>query len=179
VSEDMGTTVLASLMSIMVVWLLYFWLYGRYRIDVYRQELQFLRDRLFDEAVYGHIDFSHSAYVLLQDTIDMALASSHQIFLSDVTALLLIRSGKSADMASYRSIWAMSIQNLGPEAKERMNTYRDEMHKVMGNQISLSMPLLSLLTLFLANAVPLRQGWFSPIDVGVYIALLQTHHPAN
>jgi len=163
----------------MVVCVLYFWLYGRYRIDVYRQELHFLRDRLFDEAVYGHIDFSHSAYVLLQDTIDKALASSQQIFLSDVMALLLIRSGKSGDMASYRNRWAMSIQNLGPDAKELMNTYRDEMHKVIGSQVSLSLPLLSLLTLFLANAVPLRLGWFSPIDVGVYIALLHTHHATN
>lgn len=171
--EQTLVTAVAALISWMLIWMGYFYLYGRYRTAVYEEALALWRDRLFDMPAAGHIPFTHPAYTLLCRTFENAWRNSRQIYMSDVAVRLMIHPGKSEDMASYRNRWFDSLQDLDGETKKRLDDLRDALHKIIGHHVSFAMPLLSLLTLFLANAAPLRLGWFSPIDVGVYMAVLQ------
>src|SRR6266513_245936 len=63
-------TVLASVVSVLLLAVLYFWLYRDYRMDLFRHRLFRLRDELFDVARDGALSFDHPAYGLLRMTLN-------------------------------------------------------------------------------------------------------------
>src|SRR5437899_1072828 len=70
------------------LWVLWYWLVRRYRIDAFRYKLFVLRDALFDAAADGMMPFDHPAYGMLRQYINGFIRFAHR--LTTTTLLLLI-----------------------------------------------------------------------------------------
>ncbi len=75
---------LISLISLLGIWILFFWLYRDYRNDKIREELFSLRDTLFQMAKQGEIEFDSKAYGRLRSSINATIRNAHKITLLDI-----------------------------------------------------------------------------------------------
>jgi hypothetical protein len=72
-------TVLTSLISILGLVYLIFWVYRGYKVDSFRQKMFYLRNELFDDAARGEIDFSHPSYQILRTTMNGFIRFAHKL----------------------------------------------------------------------------------------------------
>src|SRR5688572_24898474 len=93
---DLVPRALLSLTYLVGIWILLFWLYRDYRIDSFRQSMFRLRDRLFDEAALGRIDFAHPAYGSLRITMNGFIRSGHRSSLLHCLAFVIAVRGIKA-----------------------------------------------------------------------------------
>ncbi|RYH70477.1 MAG: hypothetical protein EON54_01370 [Alcaligenaceae bacterium] len=91
-----------SLLSLTFLVFLVFFLFRQHRIDSLRQQLFFIRDSLFDDAVAGKISFDSRAYVYTRTVLNGLLRFSHRVSVSRfVLSNLLLRK---SDQLERRSI---------------------------------------------------------------------------
>lgn len=84
------TTVLISLLSIVFLVILLFWLYQDYRANAFRQKMLKLRDNLFDEARCGKIDFNDNSYKMLRDAINGFITFGHRLNLIEILVFNIV-----------------------------------------------------------------------------------------
>ena len=141
-------TVLSSLISILGLWYLLFWLYRDYRTDVFRQELFALRDTLFDLGSAELIDFAHPAYGMLRSTLNGFIRFAHRLTLLQAFLFLLFswkNTLETDDRFEYR--WDMVATDLSPILRERLDEIIQRMHTIVLKYLVLSSPILVLSTL--------------------------------
>jgi hypothetical protein len=66
-------------LSVLAIWVGFFWLYRDYEIDRYRQRLFELRDELWDYAAEGHVAFDNPAYRLIRIRINGLIRFAHML----------------------------------------------------------------------------------------------------
>ena len=68
-------------LSLLGLWVWFFWLYRDYRIDAYRQRLFALRNQLWDYAAAGHISFDDPAYLVVRNRLNGLIRFAHLLSL--------------------------------------------------------------------------------------------------
>jgi len=136
---------------------LYWWRYRALRIDIFRQEIFELRDRLFDDAADGMLPFDHPAYLALRGIMNGYLRFAHWLNIWHI--ILMPRD--SSDGQSFTSIWNRSTQNLPEKTVDRLNEYLNKMEWLLMKHLVLisleALPLLVGIVGYLVVKILLRQ----------------------
>lgn len=155
--------------GLVAIWYLYFWLYKDYAIDCFRQNVFELRDKLFDEASMGLVDFNHPAYCLLRRTMNGTIRYSHKIsFVQMVFVSFLFKKQElESHNVSFEKKFENAISNLEDEAKERLSEYRKELINITFHHIIRESPIafffIVLILIFLSIPIGLTAACCSKI----------------
>jgi hypothetical protein len=148
-TPDHIITAIYTSISLLGLWVLAFWLYRDYRVDIFREKMFSLRDELFDCARKGDIDFNDPAYAMLRTTMNGFIRFGDRLsFLSFILYPLLLGPEllaaaleKQRGDASFEARWKAHTGNLSPELRDKLETYRMRMHSLVAEQLLLS-PLM-------------------------------------
>lgn len=153
ISEQLSLIV-SSYFTMAGLWVLYFCLYKRFRVDVARQKMFVLRDQLFDEAADGLISFDHPAYGTLRRTMNGYIRFAHRLDL--LQAICFLFSGrKYQDLLeneenSFEKRMEKVTRELPEDVRERLAWYRNQIYKqILVHCVSVSF-FLSLFIMLLA-----------------------------
>lgn len=156
-------TLLTTSASIAFLWICHFWLYKNYRVDVFRQKMFALRDRLFDEAADGVIAFDHPAYCTMHRTINGCIRFAHKLDLLQAVLILVFVDEKQLEKNNTDSFEKRingAMEGLTPEVTEKIHAYRREMRREILIHCFFISPFLSVLCLV-------------PVSLAIVIAGLQ------
>jgi hypothetical protein len=146
-----GSTAVLSMISILALCYLIFWLFRRTGVARFRQEMFFLRDGLFDEARDGLIDFNHPAYGYLRMTMNGFIRFGHRLTLWQLLfTWLLIGKPDTTRLLGTKSSWAYVSRDLNGPVLKRLNEYRSRMAFIVVKHLLLSFPEGILLWPFVA-----------------------------
>jgi len=155
------TAVFTSL-SLIGLWVLFFWLYRDYRVDLFRQRLFALRDELFDLGRTSQIAFHHQAYGLLRTTINGYIRFAHR--LSFLSVVLLLRDYKAV-MASLPATpfgrLPKALETVDPQVRAQLESIVTRMHFAVFDQLVLTsatmwLVLVPVALLFFMKAAGVR-----------------------
>ncbi len=71
--------IVQSLLTMIVLAFVIFWVWPEQRVDLFRQQMFALRDELFDFAADGKIKFDDPAYVLLRQLMNGFIRYAHNL----------------------------------------------------------------------------------------------------
>ena len=115
---------LQSLLSLSVLAWLLFWGWPAYRLDRYRQGLFDIRDRLFDYAAAGNIDFDHAAYGTLRITINGFIRHAHRISFCHVVLMSLLNKRYFAQCReSFSTRWERNLSDLPQDVQMQLRAF--------------------------------------------------------
>ena len=140
----MMDTAIATMISLLGIYGVVFWLYRDYRVDTFRQSMFSLRDKLFDFAIDGGIGFDHPAYMELRELINGYIRFGHQIRL--MPGILFAYSIDEDDQAwlsehSFDTRWDEVTNDLDvPTARvlydyKRMANHKLYEHLILGSSV--------------------------------------------
>jgi hypothetical protein len=72
------------------LWVLCYWLFRRYRRDVFRYKLFVIRDALFDAAADGLIPFDHPAYGMMRQYLNGLIRFAHRLNTTTLLFFILL-----------------------------------------------------------------------------------------
>lgn len=142
------STILLSIVSLMGLVVLYFWLYRDYRLDLFRDQLFALRDELFDLAASGKIDFDSKAYGMLRTTLNGFIRFSHRFGVTTVAwaaSNLTEKRLNEAGVVSFHDSWEEAKAELAPDVREQLDAILVRMHFVIADQMVFTSGLVLLL----------------------------------
>lgn len=143
-----STTFLVSLISLLFLSILFFWLYRDYRVDKFRQEMFKLRDNLFDEAERNGIQFDSAAYGMIRSTINGFIRFAHRINLPQAMLFILIFNKENGNLGKlFSERLEENKKELNDTQKELIETYYLKMNFLMVEHLVLSSPFLLLTVL--------------------------------
>src|SRR5256714_10642387 len=96
-------------LSLLALWIGFFWLYRDYAIDRYRQRLFALRDEVWDFAAAGRVGFNDAAYRLVRDRLNGLIRFAHLLSFTWVVAVLVAERWRPS-----REIIEQVAQELSP-----------------------------------------------------------------
>ena len=128
---------ISILISVALIWILFFWLYRDYRVDKFRQELFDLRDQLFDLALDGKIPFESASYGMLRSTINGMIQQAHTICLLDMVAFCILMPQKQISTLAerYQDRWEQKKKALGADAALAVESIRTSAHMLVVEQV--------------------------------------------
>ena len=146
---------LQSLISLLLLFLLVFVLYNKYRLDLVRQELFDIRDRLFDEAMNNQIAFDSPAYRYARTVINGMIRFSHRLSLSRLLVSMLLASEEGLEEVKREARTIYSGSSPGDRAM--CDRYLLEANRTLVKHLCTSPFLLTVLSPLLAAIY----GWIS------------------
>lgn len=144
----MTTTVIATGLSLAGLWVLAFWLYRDYRVDVFRQNMFDVRDELFDFARDGGIAFDHPAYRGLRSVCNGYIRFGHQVAIpSAVLASLMLDSDERAWMEKqgFDAWWVEATNDLDAQTVRALDAFKAKMNRAVGGQLVFGSPVTIVL----------------------------------
>ncbi|NOX27850.1 MAG: hypothetical protein GXP21_06655 [Gammaproteobacteria bacterium] len=134
-----------SLLSILGIVVVLFWLYPDYLLDKLRQDLFSLRDDLFDQAVENNIPFDHDAYGMLRSTMNGVIRYSHRIsFLHMVAFLLVDKTYEQIDEETFDQRLERKISNLDADQREIIRNVFFSMNVTLVKHFIMTPPFIML-----------------------------------
>lgn len=138
-------TALSSLLSIAALWVMFFWFYREYRLDLTRQRLFGLRDELFDLARSGRLHFSHPAYGMLRRVMNGSIRHGHRLGLVNMTLFyLLIRRDPAMIglVTSFETRWEEASSSLPEDVQHQLLSIRQRLHAQLAEHLLFTQPIL-------------------------------------
>lgn len=143
--------VLSSLISILLLVVLLFWLLPIYHVDSFRQQMFKLRDELFDDAREGKISFNDKSYVMLRSSMNGFIQFGHRLNIWQVMFLNVIaKNGSNGTVKSFYKQLEETTTRSSPEHKELVKSYYLKMNFCVMNYL-----INSSLILMVTVVVPL------------------------
>jgi hypothetical protein len=145
------TEILLFLSVVLGLWWLYFYGYRQLVIDNTRQRLFFIRDRLFDQARDGHIDFNAPAYGMLRLTLNGMIQYAHDFSLVSWLSLRYAekRFGAEAQGRRYGEAFATALKELQHDDRLIVEETMRDMHITIVKHVIYRSLLLTLVFLAL------------------------------
>lgn len=141
----MISTTLFTGLFLAALWVIGFFLYREYRVDVFRQQLFAVRDDLFDLARMGEITFDHPAYCSLRTMCNGYIRFGHRF--NVLTVVLLATTLKSAEKAwvetqDFDEHFRQAISDLDVGVRERVLALKDRLQQRVVSQLIFGSPVL-------------------------------------
>jgi hypothetical protein len=134
-------TVAYSVVSLLGLWYLVFWLYRGYSVDAFRQDMFDLRDDLFDAARTGLISFDHPAYGLLRSTINGFIRFGHRFTIGQFLFMMLLIKRKDLEtIADFDQEWDESISDLNQNTVHCLENFKARMDRIAIKQLIMGTP---------------------------------------
>jgi hypothetical protein len=135
-TTQIALTALATSVSLISLWILFFWLYRDYRVDLFRQRMFELRDELFELGRTGEIAFHHQAYGLLRTTINGYIRFAHRIsFLSVILVLCDLKALMATLPATRFARLPEALQTVEPGVRVKLGSIVGRMHFLVADQL--------------------------------------------
>jgi hypothetical protein len=141
-----------SLLGLIALWALWFYLLKPQRVDRFRQQLFDLRSDLFDLAADGVVPFDHPGYTKLRLLINGMIRFAHRASLGSlVVAAAQAKNAPSSALAE----WKKNVEGLPEDARTRLNSIHSRLseafvrHLVNGSAILFICSLLRVAELLL------------------------------
>src|SRR6266576_646661 len=131
-------TVVASVISLLALWVVYCLSYRDYRVDLFRQRLFELRDRVFDFARSGELSFDHPAYGILRSTINGFIRFGHRFGMFQIilfVSSIRRRDFQDAGELQFHERWRNATTDLPDSTREKLNQFMLEMQLIVGDQL--------------------------------------------
>lgn len=103
-----------SVLWLLGLWILVFYLWRDYRLDSFRDHVFSIRDELFLYAAKQNIKFHDPAYTILRDRMNASLRYAHEF---TMTRLLLVSGMHEPQKSPFLVKWEASVREL-PEATQ-------------------------------------------------------------
>jgi hypothetical protein len=127
------TDIIGLTISCLIIWVLIFKLYKDYRLETFRDEMFELRDRMFDDAADGSLQFESDGYRLLRRTMNGFLRYGHN--LNVVTIILTTRAQSrgavTPEQSRFQGAWRSSLAALPSSEKDLLTTYFERMNELV------------------------------------------------
>lgn len=117
-----------SLLGLIGIWAIWYFLWKPQRVDVLRQRLFALRSDLFDLAANDAVSFSHPAYTELRMMINGVIKFAHRVSLP---AVLLAAKMPRMEPNDYLSAWKKTVQKLPEDTGNRLLEIHEELSKTL------------------------------------------------
>lgn len=142
--------------SLLLLWILFFWLYRDYRLDLFRQRMFSLRDELFDLADSGELSFNCKAYGMLRSLINGNIQFGHQLGFLELVFFCFVGKREKSKFSSakrFEETWEVSCKELSPETARKLQHLRTRMHVLVFDQLIFTSFTLMITTIALLLAV--------------------------
>ncbi len=137
-----------SLAAIFFICVLVFWLYRDYELDVFRQKMFKLRDKLFDEARAGNISFDDDVYGILRSTMNGSIRYAHRMnFLYVVGLYIALKGRPPLEDNSFSERLKKKKSQLSDEQRKLIDKYQMKMEFYMLEHVLFSSPIILFLVL--------------------------------
>ncbi len=164
-TPDFQINCIKSLLALAGLWYLLFWLYRDFRLDVFRQELFALRDRLFDLSTNQSLNYDHPAYGTLRRTINGFIRFGHRLTLNQVILLVIVsRYRRTQVVHSFDARWERVVVNLPEPLRRDLEGIVQSMHRAVIKHLMLSSPLLLVLMASLVVPILFGIAWWFHLD---------------
>jgi len=127
-------------LSLIGLWVLFFWLYRDYRVDLFRQRLFALRDELFDLGRTSQIAFHHQAYGLLRTTINGYIRFAHRLsfFVGRAPASAIYKAVMASLPATPFGRLPKALETVDPQVRAQLESIVTRMHFAVFDQLVLT-----------------------------------------
>lgn len=152
-----------TLISILGLFVIYFFLYRDYRRDLHRERLFALRDRLFLFAASGKVDFESPAYGLLRMLINSSIRHTHTIgAIESLLLYFMTRKNPRVAQTQFREKWKVEVDKLPQEAQNQLNEIHHELHYLVFKQMVATsyFAILLFTPVFLAIGLWMTVGYY-------------------
>lgn len=127
----------STVISLIGLWVVFFWLYRDYRVDLFRDRMFALRSELFDLAASGAVSFDDPAYAAMRTMINGYIRFAHRISL--LVIILISRKKGAKESAAQTSTRLMTLLSKHPpEVRQRLEAILGRMHFFVIDQIILT-----------------------------------------
>jgi len=144
---------ISLLVSLFLIWILFFWFWRDYRVDLCRERLFVIRQDLFDLALERKLDFDSPSYGLLRITINATIQFAHRFTLLEVIGIAIVGRGTAGDKISgaYRDRWDAAVHDLDPGTRQDLEAIRSRVYFQVFEQVVMTSAILmfSTISLFL------------------------------
>ncbi len=158
---------LSTLISLLGLWVLFFWLYRDYRVDTFRQQLFSLRDQLFDYAVSRQIAFDHPAYGFHRRNINGMIRFAHRLTLTWLFTVLLIRRLRPAPEfeQAFHAEREQAIRSAPVHAQAKLRGFWDRSLILAAEHLMLCSPVFWILIIPVLLVVLIHVAWQRGADL--------------
>ena len=111
---------LLTVLSLLGLWVLFFWLYRDYRVDLFRERTFALRDELFALGASGAISFDDPAYGMLRSMLNGYIRFAHRLSLLFVVIVFARKRGELNEATSRAQALMRAIDAHPPETRSRL-----------------------------------------------------------
>lgn len=155
--SQMGYIAICSGLSLLGFCYMLFWRYRSFRVDAFRQEIFALRDELFDDAVEGIIPFNHPAYGVLRRTMNGFIRFGHRLTLWHIVIIaLMVNDNDMSKDEGFSEVLNRASANSKAETKQRIDSYKERMHKAAFQHLLLISPELLMI---IVSYIIMRLCW--------------------
>lgn len=155
-----------NMMCISGLLYLFYYLYRAYRVDLLRLSLIHTRDRLFEAAARGVIDFNSPAYIMTRQTLNGMIRFAHELSLMRTAFLVLTerwwypKDYRDGFLAAY----SKAIEDLSPRSRTAIAVTMDTAHyRVVSHLLhtSLATVVPAMIVKFVVHLKPRVRGWIA------------------
>lgn len=142
--------VLQSLLTLVVLAFVIFWLWPEQRNDLFRQQMFAIRDELWDFADAGNISFDDPAYTLLRQLMNGFIRYAHNLTPYRIClSFLRWKYMYGAPVGHWTSSWNEALDQLQNEkTKESLQKFHARATDLVLGQILLSPGVLAISMIF-------------------------------
>ena len=148
------TPALISLLSVLGIWVLLFWLYRDYAIDRFRQDMFSLRDELFDAVDDGLLtSFDDPAYGVLRSTMNGFIRFAHRLSLLQLILLGPPRDVEEASVVregTFSQRWSEAVATLDDGQRRKLDEFQYRMNVLVLQHLVRKSPIFALIAGWIA-----------------------------
>ena len=141
----MISTAIATGLSLAALWIVGFFLYRSYRVDMFRQNMFALRDELFDLARNGAIQFNHPAYCTLRTLCNGYIRFGHRLNISGAVLMAVGTTPAEREWLKTQDLderLKRFVGDIDPQTARDLFALKERMHSQVGSQLIFGSPVL-------------------------------------
>jgi hypothetical protein len=155
------TIAIQSLLSLIVLVLVVFWLWPAQRMDLFRQQMFAIRDELFDFAAEGNIKFDEPAYLLLRQLMNGFIRYAHN--LTPYRTLMAFARWKvtsNQPVETWAAAWDQAMKNVSDQnTRAKLQEFHSRASMLVVGQLVLSPGLFILILLPFVILIIIYSQW--------------------
>jgi len=136
---------ITSLLSLIVLMLLIFWLWPQQRIDLFRQQMFAIRDELWDFAAAENLSFDDPAHALLRQLMNGFIRYAHNLTPYRILLSFLQWKYIGEPAGQWTSSWNKAVKQLPNEDTQKaLQQFHSRAMDLVLGQILLSPGMLTI-----------------------------------
>ncbi len=129
-------------LSALIAWCYFQWMFRPYRLDLFRHRMFMVRDRLFDEAAKGRLDFGSAVYRQTRELLNTYIRFAHRFSTSYLLAAIFSPPPVPQTLGDGIFKFINEINELPPESRDLVvktlvNAHRELMSYCMATSLTL------------------------------------------